>query len=52
MTIAERDALLEILNVLVKIAFRHCGEGDKVELLSQWRESYSVLCAEKCSADQ
>lgn len=54
MTIAERDALIELLNLLVRTAFRHCGEADKVELLSQWRESYEVLCAPPgaCTTDR
>lgn len=52
MSIDERDALLELLNVLVRVAFRHCGEAEKVELLSQWRESYEILCGATCSADK
>lgn len=51
MTIDERDALLNILNVMIRIAFRHCGTAEKVELLAQWRESYEILCANKCSTD-
>ena len=51
MTIAERDALIEVLHALIRHAFKHSGEADKVELLSIWRESYDVLCAERCSVD-
>jgi hypothetical protein len=47
----ERDALIEVLHVLVVLAFRNCGDQDKVELLSTWRESRDVLCAERCSND-
>jgi hypothetical protein len=50
-TVAERDALIEILNVLIRLAFRNCGDGEKVELLAQWRESYEVLCASACSVE-
>ena len=52
MTINERDALLDLLHVLIRISFRHCGEAEKVELLSQWRESYEVLCAAACSSER
>jgi hypothetical protein len=51
MTINERDALIEILHTLVRIAFRHSVDAEKVELLAQWRESYEVLCAGACSVD-
>lgn len=43
MTIRERDALIALLDKLVRYAFRYCGEADKAELLAQWRESYDVL---------
>ena len=52
MTINERDALLDLLNVLIRISFRFCGEAEKVELLSQWRESYDVLCGATCSSER
>lgn len=52
MSIDERDALLELLHVLMRIVFRYCKEAEKVELLAQWRESYDILCANKCSADK
>ena len=52
MSIDERDALLDLLHVLIRISFRHCGEAEKVELLSQWRESYEVLCAAACSSER
>lgn len=51
MTIAERDALIEILNQLVRHAFNHSGDHAKAELLEVWRESYEVLCAERCSVE-
>ena len=51
MTVAERDALVEILHLLVRHAFNHSGDGDKAELLETWRESYEVICAERCYAD-
>ena len=49
MTVAERDALVEILHQLVRHAFRYSGDDHKAELLEVWRESYDILCAEKCS---
>ena len=49
MTIRERDALLELLHVLIRIAFRFCGEAEKVELLAQWKESYAILAQEQPS---
>ena len=52
MTIAERDALIEILHLLVRHAFRHGPEKDRAELLEIWRESYEVLCAQACSVEQ
>jgi hypothetical protein len=50
-TINERDALIEILNVLIRVSFRNCGDAEKIELLAQWRESYEVLCAKTCSME-
>jgi hypothetical protein len=50
-TVAERDALIEILHQLVRHAFDHSGDGKKAELLEVWRESYEVLCAERCSVE-
>jgi len=52
MTIDERDALLDLLHILMRIAFKHCGESEKVELLAQWRESYDILCNKTCSSDR
>lgn len=52
MTVAERDALVEILHILVRHAFNHEGDAKKAELLEVWRESYEVLCAERCSAER
>ena len=51
MTIAERDALIEILHQLVRHAFNHSGDKDKAALLETWRESYEVLCAQSCSVE-
>ena len=51
MTIAERDALLEILHQLVRHAFNHSGDADKAALLETWRESYEVLCGATCSVE-
>ena len=51
MTIAERDALIEILHILVRHAFNHSGDKDKAALLETWRESYEVLCANACSVE-
>ena len=51
MTIAERDALIEILHQLVRHAFNHSGDADKAMLLECWRESYEVLCASTCSVE-
>ena len=51
MTVAERDALVEILHQLVRHAFKHSGDQQKAEILEVWRCSYDVLCAERCSAD-
>ena len=51
MTIAERDALLEILHQLVRHAFNNSGDKDKAMLLETWRESYEVLCAATCSVE-
>jgi ABC-type transporter Mla MlaB component len=51
-TVAERDALIEILHQLVRHAFKHSGDATKAELLEVWRESYEVLCANgACSVD-
>ena len=53
MTVAERDALIEILHLLVRHAFHHEGDAKKAELLEVWRESYEVLCANgACSVEQ
>jgi len=52
MTIDERDALLNLLHIFMRIAFKHCGENEKVALLAQWRESYEVLCNKTCSSDR
>ena len=51
MTVAERDALVEILHQLVRHVFNHSGDAAKAELLETWRESYEILCAERCSVD-
>lgn len=51
MTIDERDALLDLLHILMRIAFRTCKEAEKVELLAQWRESYDILCNKTCSSE-
>ena len=51
MTVAERAALVEILHQLVRHCFNHSGDKQKAEILEVWRESYEVLCAERCSAD-
>ena len=51
MTIAERDALIEILYQLVRHAFKNSGDADKAALLEVWRESYEVLCAQSCSVE-
>ena len=51
MTIAERDALIEILHQLVRHAFNNSGDKDKAQLLETWRESYEVLCASTCSVE-
>jgi len=50
-TVAERDALIEILHQLVRHAFNHSGDADKAQLLETWRESYEVLCAQACSVE-
>jgi hypothetical protein len=50
-TVAERDALIEILHQLVRICFNHSGDAQKAELLEVWRESYEVLCASACSVE-
>lgn len=52
MTVAERDALIDLLNLLVKMSFRHASHAEKIEMLEQWRESYEILCSSKCSSDQ
>jgi hypothetical protein len=52
MTMDERDALLDLLHVLMRITFRNCRADEKVELLAQWRESYDVLCNKTCSSER
>jgi hypothetical protein len=52
MTMDERDALLDLLHVIMRVTFRYCKEGEKVELLAQWRESYDILCNKTCSSDK